>query len=146
MAIIQTPQPGQPLDLGYISTMATAINKLSDDLSSSQSKRLTVVRNGVSESSKLSDAKVVGISTIVSNNLVLTSGGYLDVTIPFDAAFKKIPIVTVTPVLEPVENAGRTATAVIKAVTTSSVTVSVEFGVNATASVGLNIIAIGFPV
>ena len=126
--------------------MATAINKLSDDLSASQSKRLTITRNGTSQSSKISDAKIVGISTVVSNNLNLTSGGYLDVTIPFDAAFKSIPIVTVTPVLEPIENAGRTATAVIKAITTSSVTVSVEFGVNATASVGLNIIAIGFPV
>lgn len=146
MAIIQTPQPGQPLDLGYIATMAKAINDLSSEVSVSQSKYLTIdTKDNGQQSIRTSDARIVGGYSEVANNSTVNAGEDRTFTYSFSSDFQYPPIVTATPVSFRETPAGKDVSVLITSVTTSAVSGIVKFNTSGNAFVAVNLIAIGIP-
>lgn len=146
MAIIQTPQPGQPLDLGYISTMAKAINDLSAEVSVSQSKYLTIdtADNG-QQSIRTSDARIIGGYYEVANNNTVNAGEDRIFTYSFPSNFQYPPIVTATPISFKETPAGKDVSVLITSITTSGVRGIVKFNTGGNAFVGINLIIVGIP-
>jgi hypothetical protein len=146
MAIIQTPQPGQPLDLGYIATMAKAINDLSAEVSVSQSKYLTIdTKDNGQQSIRTSDARVIGGYYEVANNNTVNAGEDRTFTYSFPSDFQYPPIVTATPISFRETSAGKDVSVLITSITSSAVSGIVRFNTSGNAFVGINLIIIGIP-
>jgi hypothetical protein len=146
MAIIQTPQPGQPLDLGYIATMAKAINDLSSEVSVSQSKYLTIdTQDNGQQSIRTSDARIIGGYAEVANNSTVDPGEERTFTYSFPSDFQYPPIVTATLVSFRDTPAGRDPSVIITSITNSAVRGKVRFNTDGNAFVGVNLVIIGIP-
>jgi len=146
MAIIQTPQPGQPLDLSYIGTMAKAINDLSTQVSTSQSKYVTVdTRTEGTQSIRTADARMVGGYYEVVNNSTVIAGESKSFTYRFPSDYKYLPIVTATPITITETPAGKDVSVLLTSITKSSVSGIVKFNTAGDASVAINLIILGIP-
>lgn len=145
MPQLQDPQPGQPLDLDYVSTIVKAVNSMLDKQATSTSVGKSAVG---SESSKTSDLVFVGaFKEIFGSAQAVTAGLTKDFFIDFPngVTFKVPPIVTATPYTLNATDAGRNVTVILKSVTTSKVEGTVIFNANGNVSIGVNIIAVGVP-
>jgi hypothetical protein len=149
MAQLQDPQPGQPLDLDYVSTVVKAVNGILDKLASSTSVgNSTVVTAAGPEAAKTSDLVFVGgYKEIFGSAQAVTAGLTKDFSLDFPngITFKVPPIVTATPYTLNSTDAGRNVTVILKSVTTSKVEGTVIFNANGNVSIGVNLIAIGVP-
>ena len=149
MAQLQDPQPGQPLDLDYVSTLVKAVNGILDKMASSNSVGKSTVSTGAaSESAKTSDLVFVGgYKEIFGTAQSVTAGTSKDFSLDFPNGiiFKNPPIVTATPYTLNSTDAGRNVTVILKSVTTSKVEGTVIFNANGNVSIGVNLIAIGVP-
>ena len=146
MAIIQTPQPGQPLDLAYIGTMAKAINDLSTQVTVSQSKQLTVdTKTEGRQSIKTSDARIIGGYYEVANNSTVNAGEDKTFSYSFGSNFQYPPIVTATPIAFTETSAGKDVSVLITSITKSNVTGIVRFNTAGNAYVGINLVIVGIP-
>jgi hypothetical protein len=149
MAQLQDPQPGQPLDLDYVSTVVKAVNGILDKMASSNSVGKSTVSTGAaSESAKTSDLVFVGgYKEIFGTAQSVTAGTSKDFSLDFPNGiiFKNPPIVTATPYTLNSTDAGRNVTVILKSVTTSKVEGTVIFNANGNVSIGVNLIAIGVP-
>lgn len=145
MAKIPTPDRGQPLDVSYIYQIVEAINELSSQVSSSTYKYASIDTANGTESTLISEMKVVaGQASITDTNI--TAGKSVPFSYSFPTGeFMYPPIVTATPYLQATTTAGKNMVVVIESITASKVSGSITFAVAGSASVKLNIIAIGVP-
>ena len=149
MANIPVPERGQPLDLTYIYQIANVVNELSQSSAYSAKKLTSIqvpVQNVPRQDVKINDIRMVGGFHDLTLNLSVNAGQ----TIPFSynfptADFKYPPIVTATPQTISVTDSGTDAFVVITSVTTSRVDGVVKFNTSGTASIRINIVAIGIP-
>lgn len=145
MAKVPLPERGQPLDVTYIYQLAEALNDVSTQVSSANSKTTTIDSGTAGKQTvKTSEARVVGgyvevpITTVTATQSAEFSYSYSD--------FKYIPIVTATPVNIKGTPAGQNVTVTLTDVSASKVSGIVRFNTAGEVSVGVNLIIIGIPV
>jgi len=135
MAKVPLPERGQPLDVTYIYQLAEAVNDLSTSISDATYNYTDVDVVGAEKKSlKTSDTKFVGKYKSIANNETVTFSN-----------FKFPPIATASIVNISGTTAGSNTSVVITSITTSEVQFIVKFGTSGTASVAVNVIAIGVP-
>lgn len=145
MAKVPLPERGQPLDVTYIYQIADALNDLSSQVSSATYNYTTVdTKVAGTQSIKTSDARVVGKYKEIANKKTTVAGDEINNFCNFDGDFKYPPVVTASVVNIDGTPAGN-ASIVLNSITTSRVDFTVKFGISGTASVGVNIIAVGIP-
>jgi hypothetical protein len=141
------PQQGQPLDLQYISELAQSIIDLNAAVSSkSYSKSLVKNQDGITKNDRTSNASFYATFENVVTNKTIQPGSVEKFNHVFTSSFTTSPVVTVTPVNFGGTTAGQDMSVVITATEPGSVRGWIKFN-NTTAgdaSVGINIIAIGF--
>ena len=145
MAKVPLPERGQPLDVTYIYQLAEAVNDLSTSISDATYNYTDVDIVGAEKKSlKTSDTKFVGKFKQIANNETVTAGQEKSYSISY-SNFKFPPIVTASVVNTSGTTAGTNTSVVISSITASQVDFIVKFGASGTASVGVNVIAIGVP-
>jgi len=145
MAKVPLPERGQPLDVTYIYQLAEAVNDLSTSISDATYNYTDVDIVGAEKKSiKTSDTKFVGKFKQIANNETVTAGQEKSYSISY-SNFKFPPIVTASVVNTSGTTAGTNTSVVISSITASQVDFIVKFGTSGTASVGVNIMAIGVP-
>lgn len=145
MPQINLPERGQPVDLSLLRTIITAINEIYTQISPSISKFVKIAVAGKPDQDlRLSDAKMLAAYKEVANSKTVNPGNEETVTIQV-SGFREPPIVTAT-----ARNVGGTASGsnvsvTLKTVTATSIEVVVKFNAAGSATVGINVIAIGIP-
>lgn len=144
MAKLPLPERGQPLDVTYIYSLVDTINDLSTQISSTASNYTEIERGNQKESTKTSQAKIVGKYIDIVNDSTISAGNEKTFATPI-SDFKYPPIVSVT--IENVTNtpAGRDVKVVLTSVTTSRIEGLVRFGTSGNISIGVHLIAVGIP-
>lgn len=139
------PNQGQPLDVSYIYDLAKAITDLSQVVTETNNKYVTVdtIASG-KQHTKTSNARLVGGYVEVVTNATVTSGSEASFSYPF-TDFKYPPIVTATPINLNNTESGREVSVVLKSITNARVDGVVKFNKSGTLSIGVNLIAIGIP-
>jgi hypothetical protein len=146
MAKIPVPDRGQPLDVSYISTLAEAVNSLSEQITPALYKYVTVDTPNVGKQSvKASEARILGGYVEVVNSAAKTKGDTVAFSYDFATDFKYAPIATATPVNIGNTSAGKNVSVVLKTVTTSKVEGVVIFNETGDLTVGVNLIVVGIP-
>jgi hypothetical protein len=147
MAKIPLPQRGQPIDLSYLYEIANAINNLSAQVSPSSYKYVTVdTPTSGKQNVKASEAKIIGGYIEVANNSTVSASNEKEFSYSITGGeFKYAPIVTATPVMIGTTDAGKSASVILKNVTTSKVEGVVKFNASGDAKVGINLIIVGIP-
>lgn len=145
---VPLPEKGQPLDVTYLSTLASAINDLASAVSSVGTNKFTTI--DVSESPKsikTSDAMIVGGYATVTNTTPNTAGSEKEFVYRFDSSFGYLPIVTATPITlgDSATTASKDVTVVLSRISTSEISGIVTFNQTGISSIGINLIAIGIP-
>lgn len=149
MANIPVPERGQPLDLTYIYQIANTVNQLAQNSSYSSNKFTSIETPGASigrQDVKINDVRMVGGYYELAPNITVNAGGTVSFSYNFPGAdFKYPPVVTATPINIAGTESGRDVFVILTLVTTSRVEGVVKFGTSGTASIGINLIAIGIP-
>jgi hypothetical protein len=146
MSKVPLPERGQPLDVAYIGQLSTAINQLSDQVSSATYNYTTIdtVSSG-KQNIKTSEARIVGGYVTVSTDSTVTASQTKSFTYTFASDYKYTPIVTASPINSGKTAAGENVTVVLTDVTRSSVTGFVRYNANGQVSTIVNLIIIGIP-
>jgi hypothetical protein len=145
MAKVPLPERGQPLDVTYIYQVVEAVNFLSTQISDATYNYTDVdVVGGEKQSLKTSNTKFIGKFKSIANNETVTAGQEKSYSIDY-SNFKFPPIVTLSIVNTSGTTAGANTTVVLTSVTTTQANFTVRYGVSGTATVGINLIAIGVP-
>ena len=146
MAKLPLPERGQPLDVGYIYQLASAVNDLSSQVSPATYKYVTVDAGSAGKQSvKTSDARIIGGYVSVNNNTTVTAAQEKDFSYDFSTDFKYAPIVVATVVNAGGTDAGRDMSVIIKPPSTNKVEGSVRFNKGGIVTAGVNLIIIGIP-
>lgn len=146
MAKVPLPDRGQPLDVTYMYQLATAINDLSDSVSSATGKYATINTKTIGKKTvKVPDIRIYADYIEVSNTTTVTSKTIIEKRIDFGVSFAYAPIVVASIVNNNTQGAGNDATVVVTSTTTSAATFRVKFATAGEASVGINVMAIGIP-
>lgn len=147
MAKIPLPQRGQPVDLTYLYEIANAVNNLASQISPSSYKYVTVdTPTSGKQNVKASEAKIIGGYIEVANNSTVSATNEKEFSYAITGGeYKYAPIVTATPVMLGTTDAGKSATVILKSVTTSKVEGVVKFNSSGDAKVGINLIIVGIP-
>jgi hypothetical protein len=143
MALINIPQAGQPIDLEYIARIANAVNTLSENISVSNNRRVTVddLNNGP-RNVKFSDAKI--IAGLVS--VTKSSETQVEQTFTYTySGFSTPPVVTASALNSSLSSTGNDVSVVLTNITAGSVTGVVRFNSSGLNSVNVNLIIIGIP-
>ena len=146
MAKIPSPEPGQPIDVSYISDIVRTVNDLSVQVSPAIYQYVTVdVPNYTSQSAKISETRVIAgyVDVVKSSNQSV--GSQQPFSYQFKPEFKYPPIITATPINIGGTEAGKNVTVVLKQPTTSRVDGVVNFNSPGDVSVGVNLIIVGIP-
>lgn len=141
MARIPIPQQGQPLDLAYISTLANAVNQLSEEGAALAQGNNFVLKGRLADTP--ASYKLYG-AQIIAQEITLAGGttDTIEQTVSFSPYnFSAPPIVTATLV----GPSNTEANISIKNVTSSSVTVIVKFPTSEGNGTNVSILAIGLP-
>lgn len=137
MARVPIPQQGQPLDLAYISTLANAVNQLSEEGAALAQGNNFILAGRVSDTK--SSHKLYG-AQVFAQEIIITSGE--PQTVAFSPNnFASPPIVTATLV----DPSNTKANVVVKNITSGSVQVVVDFPDTEKNSTKVSLIAIGLP-
>jgi hypothetical protein len=148
MAKIPTPDRGQPLDVTYIYQIVEAINDLSSQISSSKYKYASIDTINGTESTLLTDTKIVAGEVSIYSTLTPVTAESPPKTFDFKLVggeFKYPPIVTATPVLLEGTSAGTDVSVVIQSITNGLVTGFVKFNTGGSVALKVHVIAIGIP-
>jgi hypothetical protein len=127
--------------------MANAINQVASIVNVSTNKNISVDTRTIGKQRLKNTDFQMTAGYIEVANAVLVSAGQV-ITAPlysFGLLYKYPPIVTATIINNNNSDASNDATVIISNVTTSDVQFKVRFSTAGTASVGLNIIAVGIP-
>lgn len=146
MSRLPLPARGQPLDLSYIYQVAEAVNALSDQVSPSNYKYVTVeTPSSGKQNVKASEARIIGGYVPVAANSTVNAGNERSFSYDFPSDFKYAPIATATPVNIGNTQAGKDVSVVLKSVTTSRVEGIVKFNTSGDVSIAVNLVIIGIP-
>lgn len=146
---VPLPERGQPLDVTYLSVLASAINDLAEAASTVGVNKYTSI--DIAENTpkviKTSDAMIVGGYATVTNTAPNTAGSEKEFIYRFDNSFAYIPVVTATPITigDTATTASKDVTVVLSLITTSQVNGIVTFNQTGISSVGINLLAVGVP-
>lgn len=146
---VPIPERGQPLDVTYLSVLASAINDLAETVTAVGVNRHTSI--DIAENTpkvvKTSDAMIVGGYSKVTNTTPNTAGSEKEFIYRFDNSFGYLPVVTATPITigDTATTASKDVSIVLSEITTSQITGIVTFNQTGISSIGVNIIAIGIP-
>lgn len=145
MPQINLPERGQPVDLSLLRTIINAINDIYKEISPSVSKFVKIaIPNKPDVDLRLSDAKMLAAYKEVANSKSVNAGNEETVTIQI-SGFREPPIVTATARNVAGTAAGSNVSVTLKSVTATSIEIVVKFNAAGSATVGLNVIAIGIP-
>jgi hypothetical protein len=149
MANIPVPERGQPLDLTYIYQIANTVNQLAQNSSYSSNKFTSIETPGANigrQDVKINDVRMVGGYYELAPNSTVNAGATVSFSYNFPGAdFKYPPVVTATPINIAGTESGRDVLVILTLITTSRVEGVVRFGTSGTASIGINLIAVGIP-
>lgn len=146
MAILPTPERGQPIDVTYIYQIVEAINNLSKDSSGSSYRYVTVdTPNASQQSVKASEARILGGYVKVTSGTTKIAGSSEPFSYTFPGEFKYAPVVTATPVNVGNTDAGKDVVVTILSISTSKIEGTVKFNVGGDTTVGINLIVVGIP-
>ena len=147
MAELPLPDRGQPLDVTYIYTMANTINQIASIVNLSTNRNIKVDTRTVGQQTlKNTEFQMAAGYLEVANALTVTTGQVITAPIyNFNMLYQYPPIVVATVINNNNSDASNDATVIISDVTTSSVQFKVRFSTAGSASVGLNILAVGIP-
>lgn len=149
MANIPVPERGQPIDLSYIYQIANAVNKLSTQAVYSANKFVSIetpAANVGRQDVKITESRIIGGYHQLAPNTNVTTGAAIEFTYNFPGVdFKYPPIVTATPINISGTEAGKDVSVILTMVSASRVEGVVKFSTSGTASIGINIIAVGVP-
>jgi hypothetical protein len=143
MATVPTiPQLGQPIDVQYLNDIVQSLISINSELAKKTSAT-AYVNNGVNKDStkQTSNLSISATTTSVSTNQTVTANLTITKVINFQISFKFPPIVTATPVSK--NNAN--ITVIVNSVDSKSATCTLIFNQAGTATVDLNVIAVGIP-
>ena len=147
MAKIPLPERGQPLDVEYLYTIATAINSLATQVASATNKYTTVdTPSSGKHVVKTGDARIVGGYANIDAPSSINANTSASFSFSLGEGFKYAPVVTATPINRGATGTQTDVTVVINSVTTQSVNGQVYFRNAGNFSMDVNIIAIGIPV
>jgi hypothetical protein len=144
MAILPLPQRGQPIDYDYLYQITEAINKLSGQLSVTNSGNIIDTAAGVSRKQV-----PVGQTVIVAKkhnlNQPTSSAATVDkeFEILFDTIFDHPPVVTITPKRNATSELSQVDVLVITSITTSGVKGIINTTSAGALNVELQMIAVG---
>ena len=141
MARVPIPQQGQPLDLGYISTLANAVNQLSEEGAALAQGNNFIFQGSLTAtpaSYKLYGAQIVALEVSVDGGTSETATTLINFS---PNNFSTPPIVTATLV----DPGDKSASVSLTNITSASATAVVKFPTTTNNSARLNIIAIGTP-
>lgn len=139
MGILATPNRGQPLDVDYVSQIATQVNELTTIVGD----RSTSYSNISGASVKTSEVKIFATSVNVTAATTAPDGDVVDVTVSYPS-FRGFPIVTATVVSGASSNIGDDATVVVKNISSQQCTLRVKFNTGGNLNINVNVIAVGF--
>jgi methionine synthase II (cobalamin-independent) len=146
MAKLPLPQRGQPIDVGYISQVATAVNQLAEEMNSSGYQFVTIDTPSMGkQNTRISETKIIAAYVQVNNSTSVTGGTEKEFYYTFPADFKYAPVATATVINVGATDAGEDVTVVLKTVSTSRIDGIVKFNTTGKLSIGVNIIAVGIP-
>jgi hypothetical protein len=150
MAKVPPPDRGQPLDVTYIYTLATALNEVADSVSNAVYNYTSVDVRGIGKQDlKNNNARIYAGYVDVVNSETVTANTTRGFSLNLGSTFKYPPIVVATPYNT--GNTGDTAVGNDVLVTLTSVTASKIDGVvrfnssGSGVSISVNILAIGVP-
>lgn len=150
MAKVPPPDRGQPLDVTYIYSLATAINEVADSVSNAVYNYTSVDIKGIGKQDiKNNNARIYAGYVDVVNSETVTANTTRGFSLNLGSTFKYPPIVIATPYNT--GTSGDTAIGNDVLVTLTSVTASkvdgvVRFGSSGSGvSISVNILAIGIP-
>lgn len=141
MARVPIPQQGQPLDLAYISTLANAVNQLSEEGAALAQGNNFIFQGGLTStpaSYKLYGAQVFAQEISVDGGTSDEAERLISFS-PYN--FTSPPVVTAT-LVAPADNQ---AIVSLKNITSSSATVVVKFSTSDNNSTRVSIVAVGVP-
>lgn len=149
MAKVPLPDRGQPLDITYLYQIASAINDVSDKISTATYNYTTINTVGIGTNSvKNTDAKFYASYFDVVTGETVSANTTKSWNIPFDSAFKYPPIVTATVVNRTTGETsaiGNDVIVTVTGVTTESASGVVRFNSSGSITVSINLIAVGLP-
>ncbi len=146
MARVPLPERGQPLDVSYIYSLATAINDLATQVnatSTNESMLYTPTMGYVD--TKTSDMVVIGATQQITNAESVIADQTKQMSFNFTNDFKYTPIVTLTPINVGKNEYGNNVIVSVKEVTTGRVDYTVRYNATGQVSLSVNILAIGIP-
>lgn len=146
MARIPIPQRGQPIDATYIYDIVSAVNDLSNQVSSATYK-YTSVESGNSgrQQIKTAESKIVAASIQVANNSTVNAGNEISFSYAFTGDFKYNPVATATPYNTGNTPAGKDVSVILTSVTTSRLEGVVRFASSGSVTLAVNIVVVGIP-
>lgn len=146
MAKIPLPDRGQPLDVTYIYQIASAINDVSNEISSATYNYTTIsTRDAGPQVIQTRAARIIGGYVDIATNDMVSAGDTKPWSFPYSSDFKYPPIATATVVNRGTSDVGDDVTVIIRSVTTSRIEGIVRFNSSGQASTSVNILAIGIP-
>jgi hypothetical protein len=146
MARVAVPERGQPLDVAYIYSLATAINDLATQVSDNATQYSTIYSSTMgNQNVKTNELRIVTATENVINGETVIADTIKDYSFNFPSDFKYIPTVTMTPVNIGKNDYGNNVIVTIKEVTTSRVDYTVRFNLTGSLSLSVNLIAVGLP-
>lgn len=146
MSQISTPSRGQPLDVTYLSTIVNAVNDATTKVSSATKQNATIYkRTGGYQTVSNHSTKIVAGYANVSNNEQFSQDQVKVYTWSFPSQFLFAPIVVVTPQTLSNSGVGDNVIVTVRNVTTSDVEIAIRFNKQGSASLALNLIAMGLP-
>ena len=145
---IPLPQRGQPLDVSFLYDIVNSINELWGKIAINISSYSTLWTKEQSyQNVRSSEVKIFTAQYEIPSDSIGKEDEYKTFSVDFGISFKYVPVVTATPIASTTASAAdKSATAIITEVSTSKVSGVVKFPTKGTASVSVNIIAIGVPV
>jgi hypothetical protein len=146
MAKIPLPERGQPLDVTYVYSLASAVNDIAASVSSSTYNYLSldVAGSNQPQNVKTSAAKIIGGLKSVTSLRTVTTGEVVDFEYDY-ADFKFPPSVTITPINETGKPAGKNVSVVINQITTTKVTGLIRFNESGEVQMAISLLIIGIP-
>lgn len=148
MSKVPLPDRGQPLDLSYVYQLASAINDIATQVTSSSSRYTTIDTVSAGQQSvKTADSRIVGGYVAVTNDSSNTTETESSFSYSF-SDFQFVPIVTATPIIigDVATDATKDVSVVLTTVTTNKVEGVVRFNTLGVTSVGINLVIVGIPV
>ena len=146
MARVPLPERGQPLDVAYIYSLATAINDLATQVNSNSYNQSTIYTSTMgNQKINTGDLTITATTQQIMNDETAQADNTKDKFFDFPTDFKYPPIVTITPEKVGGGPTGNNVIVSVKEVTTGRVDYTVRYNVTGQVSLSVNIIAIGIP-